>query len=58
MAQKKPTHYRIRVNRRFEFARANFRPGGVYTVKAAIYDKMNEEIPEVIASAEPATQEG
>lgn len=50
---KKPTHYKITVNRHFEFASARFRPGARYTVKASIYDALKAEQPEAIASADP-----
>ena len=48
-----PTHYKITVNRPLEFARARFRPGGRYTLKAEVYDQMKAEHDVAIASAEP-----
>lgn len=50
---KKPTHYKITVNRHLEFAGARLRPGARYTVKASVYDALNAEHPGVIASADP-----
>lgn len=54
---KKPTHYKITVNRHLEFASARFRPGARYTVKAAVYDALNAEHAEAIASASPIQTE-
>lgn len=56
MAQS-PTHYRITVNRPLEFARAQLNPGARYTLKAAVYDALKADHPEVIASAEPVQGE-
>jgi hypothetical protein len=53
MAENTPTHYKITVNRPLEFARARFRPGGRYTLKAEVYDQMKAEHDVAIASAEP-----
>lgn len=46
----KPTHYRVTVNRPFEHAGARFRPGALYTIKAAVYDALQAERPEAIAT--------
>ena len=48
-----PTHYAVTVNRPFEFARARFLPGARYTVKASIFEAMQAEMPEAIATADP-----
>jgi hypothetical protein len=49
----KPTHYRVTVNRPFEFAGARFRPGARYTLKATVFDDLTAEHPEAVASSEP-----
>ncbi|MFO7805758.1 MAG: hypothetical protein R6V30_08845 [Paracoccaceae bacterium] len=49
----KPTHYKITVNRPFEFARARFRPGARYTVTAEVYDQMKADHGEAIKDADP-----
>ena len=54
---KKSSHYKITVNRHIEFASARFRPGARYTVKASVYDALNAEHPEAIASASPFQME-
>lgn len=54
---KSPSHYKITVNRYFEFAGARFRPGARYTVKATVYDALKTEQPEAIASADPIQME-
>lgn len=54
---KSPSHYKVTVNRYFEFAGARFRPGARYTVKASVYDAMKAEHPEAIASADPVQGE-
>lgn len=54
---KKPTHYKITVNRHFEFAAARFRPGARYTIKASVYDALVAEHPGVVASADPVQGE-
>jgi hypothetical protein len=48
-----PTHYRVTVNRPLDFAGARFRPGARYTVKASIYDGLQADHPEAIATSEP-----
>ena len=53
MAKSSATHYQITVNRPFEFARARFSPGARYTIKAAVYDAIQAERPEAIATADP-----
>jgi hypothetical protein len=53
----KPTHYRVTVNRPFEYAGARFRPGASYTLKAAVYDGLKADHPEAIATAEPIKKE-
>lgn len=53
MAKNSATHYQITVNRPFDFARARFRPGARYTVKASVYEAMQAEMPEAIASTDP-----
>jgi|AACY02.16.fsa_nt_gi hypothetical protein len=49
----KPTHYEVTVNRPFEHAGARFRPDARYTIKAAVYDALEAERPEAIATADP-----
>jgi hypothetical protein len=48
-----PTHYRVTVNRPFEYARARFRPGATYTLTASVYEGLVETHPEAIATAAP-----
>jgi hypothetical protein len=54
---RKPTHYRITVNRPLEVANARFRPGARYTVKAAVHDALREQAADAIATAEPMLME-
>ena len=54
---RKPTHYRITVNRPLEAMNARFRPGARYTVKAAVHDAIREQAPDAIATAEPMQME-
>ena len=49
----KPTHYRVTVNRPLEFAGTRFRPGARYTVTATIFDGLQVDHPEAIATSEP-----
>lgn len=49
----KPTHYRVTVNRPLEFAGARFRPGARYIVTASIYDGLQADHSEAIATSEP-----
>jgi len=53
MAENSATHYQITVNRPFDFARTQFRPGARYTVKASVFEAMQAEMPEAIATADP-----
>jgi hypothetical protein len=54
---KKPTHYKITVNRPLEVMSARFRPGARYTVKAAVHDAIKEQAADAIATAEPMLME-
>ena len=54
---KKPSHYKITVNRPLEVMNARFRPGARYTVKAAVHDKIKDEAVDAIATAEPMQME-
>lgn len=54
---KSPTHYKLTVNRPIEFARARFRPGATYTVKAQVHADLKKDHPEAIATAEPFNKE-
>ncbi len=52
---KKPTHFKITVNRPVEVANTRLRPGARYRVKAALYDAIREAAPDAIASADPVS---
>ena len=54
---RKPTHYRLTVNRPLQVAKASFRPGARYRVKAAILDQIKDQDPAAIVSAEPVVAE-
>ncbi len=54
---KKPSHYRLTVNRPVEVANTRFRPGARYRVKAAILDQIKNQDPAAIVSAEPVVAE-
>ena len=54
---RKPTHYRLTVNRPVEASGMNFNPGAKYTVKAAVHDRIRELAADAIASAEPMAME-
>ena len=54
---KKPTHYRLTVNRYVELANARSRPEARYTVTAAIHERFDKEVPTAIATLEPVTGE-
>lgn len=54
---KKPSHYKLTVNRPLEVMNAKFRPGARYTVKAAVHDKIKDEAADAIATAEPMLME-
>lgn len=54
---KKPTHYRMTVNRPVEASGIMFKPDARYTVKAAVHDKIKEVAADAIASAEPMLME-
>lgn len=54
---KKPTHYKMTVNRPVEAANASFRPGARYTVKAAVYDGIKAKTPDAITKADPIVRE-
>jgi hypothetical protein len=49
----KPTHYKVTVNRPFEYAGARFRPGARYTIKASVFDGLQADHKEAIATSEP-----
>lgn len=50
---KKPTHYKITVNRPIEIANTRLRPGARYMVKAAIHDQIKEQAADALASVQP-----
>ena len=50
---KKPSHYKLTVNRPVETFGVIFNPGDRYTVKAAVHDKIKEIAADAIASAVP-----
>ncbi len=50
---KKPTHYRMTVNRPVSASGMNFNPGSKYKVKATVHDAIKETAADAIASAEP-----
>ena len=54
---KKPSHYRLTVNRPVVVADTRFRPGARYQVKAAILDQIKNQDPAAIVSAEPVVAE-
>jgi hypothetical protein len=54
---RKPTHYRMTVNRPLEVMNARFRPGARYTVKAAVHDAIKDQASDAIATAEPMMME-
>jgi hypothetical protein len=54
---RKPTHYRMKVNRPVEASGIVFKPDARYTVKAAIHDRIKEVAADAIASAEPMFME-
>jgi hypothetical protein len=54
---KKPTHYRLTVNRYVELANARFRPGARYTVTAAIHERLDKDVASAIATLEPVIRE-
>jgi hypothetical protein len=54
---KKPTHYKITVNRPIEVVNARFRPGARYTIKTAVHDAIKEQAADAIATAEPMMME-
>ena len=54
---KKPSHYKLTVNRPLEVMNAKFRPGARYTVKAAVHDAIKDQAADAIATAEPMLME-
>lgn len=54
---KKPSHYRMTVNRPVAASGMNFNPGAKYQVKAAVHDAIKEAAADAIASAEPMLME-
>ena len=54
---RKPTHYRLTVNRPVTASGMNFNPGSRYTVKAAVHDEIKEAAADAIASADPMLME-
>jgi hypothetical protein len=54
---KKPTHYRLTVNRPVTASGMHFNPGSRYTVKAAVHDAIKEQAMDAIASADPMLME-
>lgn len=54
---KKPTHYRITVNRPVEAAGTRLGPGARYTVKAAVHEALRKDTPEALVEATAVTME-
>lgn len=54
---KKPTHYRLTVNRPVEAYGMNFNPGAKYLVKAAVHDRIREQAADALAEAQPMVME-
>lgn len=54
---RKPSHYRITVNRPVAASGMNFNPGARYLVKAAVHDVLREASADAIASADPIVLE-
>ena len=54
---KKPTHYRITVNRPVEAGGTRLRPGARYTVKAAVHEALRKDTPEALVEATAVTME-
>ncbi len=54
---KKPTHYRITVNRPVEAGGTRLRPGARYTVKAAVHDALRKDMSEAIVEATAVAME-
>ena len=53
---KKPSHYELTVNRPVEVDGVRFRPGARYQVKAAMYDAVERESPDAVATVSPISQ--
>jgi len=50
---KKPTHYKLTVNRPIEIAGIMMKPGARYTVKATIHDTIKQDHTEAVVKADP-----
>jgi hypothetical protein len=54
---KKPTHYKLTVNRPIEVAGITMKPGARYTVKATVHDQMKQDHPDAVTKADPLVKE-
>jgi hypothetical protein len=54
---KKPTHYRVTVNRPIEVAGITFKPGARYTVKAAVHNEIKQTHAAAVVTADPIITE-
>lgn len=54
---RKPTHYKVTVNRSVEVAGIMMKPGARSTVKAAVYNQIKREQPDAVTTADPIVTE-
>ena len=54
---KKPTHYKLTVNRPVEVAGIMMKPGARYTVKSTVHDQMKQDHPDAVTKADPMVKE-
>ncbi len=54
---KKPTHYKMTVNRPIDVAGIVFKPGANYTIKATVYDEIKQNHAAAVVKAEPMVRE-
>lgn len=54
---KKPTHYKVMVNRPVEVAGIMLKPRARYTVKAAVHDQLKQDHAEAVTKADPVITE-
>lgn len=54
---KKPTHYKLTVNRPIEVAGLMMKPGARYTVKASVHTTIKQDHPDAVVKADPVIVE-